>query len=224
MTSDESWSNKLREIGEIERPDHFYLEDIHACAYFGEYTARKGWAHSQTNSIINNLKKHPNKRDTPEWEHKIIEINRLGAAIRANLKSEVLQNITIVPAPPSKLPDHPDYDDRMFRVGQAVGQGVDVRQIINARHSREPAHLLVDRPGPDVLRDNFEIDETVVELGDIGTPILLLDDVLVTGATFVACSELLKTRFQDAGVFGLFIARRVPERNFDIDEFDIWDG
>ena len=99
--SDESWSNRLRQIGDIERPDHYYLTSEHSCYYFGEYTARKGWGHSKTNGIINNLKKHPNTQSTAQWQYKLQAINKIGQLMRANLKPEALSRITFVPAPPS---------------------------------------------------------------------------------------------------------------------------
>ena len=90
MTSDESWSNKLRTVGDIERPDHYYLNPGDECAFFGEYTARKGWRHSTTNGIITNLKKSVEKRGTAEWQYKERAIAQVAALIRANLAADVL--------------------------------------------------------------------------------------------------------------------------------------
>jgi hypothetical protein len=224
MTSDESWSTTLREITDIERPDHSYLGVEHICAYFGEYTARKGWAHSRANGIINNLKKSPSKRGTSEWYYKEKAISEVGRAIRRNLRQDALPGITIVPAPPSKRPGDPEYDDRMFQVAKAMGGGVDVRPLLQCRQSRTAAHLSEDRPGPDLLEQNIEIIEAEVGSGPTGSTILLLDDVLVTGATFVACKRILISRFPGTSVLGLFVARRVPERDLDLNAFEIWDG
>ena len=215
---------KPSQITDLERPDHSYLREDHVCAYFGEYTARKGWDHSRANGIINNLKKHPRKRGTGEWYYKEKTISDLGRTLRANLKEEALSNITIVPAPPSKKPDDPEYDDRMLQTARAMGAGVDVRPILQCRLSREAAHLSDDRPGPDALEQNMIVKETAVGPRPVGPTILLLDDVLVTGATFVACTRILTARFSSSSVLGLFIARRVPERNLELDAFEIWDG
>ena len=224
MTSDASWSTTLREITDIERPDHFYLEVEHVCAYFGEYTARKGWAHSRTNGIINNLKKPPSKRGTGEWHYKERAIADVGRAIRANLRSDALSGITIVPAPPSKEPTDPEFDDRMHQVAKAMGAGVDVRALLQCRQSRQAAHLSDDRPGPDALVENMQIDEAAIGSRSLGSTFLVLDDVLVTGATLVACSRVLTSRFPGVSVLGLFVARRVPERLLGLDAFEVWDG
>lgn len=224
MTSDESWSTTLREITDIERPDHSYLDVEHICAYFGEYTARKSWAHSRANGIINNLKKSPSKRGTGEWYYKEKAISEVGKAIRRNLRQDALSDITIVPAPPSKHPSDPEFDDRMFQVAKAMGSDVDVRPLLQCRQSRTAAHLSEDRPGPDVLQKNIEIIDAAVGPEPTGSTILLLDDVLVTGATFVACKRILTSSFPSVSVLGLFVARRVPERDLDLDAFEIWDG
>ncbi|CDZ68367.1 Hypothetical protein, partial CDS, partial [Neorhizobium galegae bv. orientalis] len=69
-TSDASWSARLRVVGDLERPDHFYLDDGDTCAYFGTYRPRAGFAHSYTNQIISNLKKSPSVRNTGQWQYK----------------------------------------------------------------------------------------------------------------------------------------------------------
>jgi len=65
--------------------------------------------------------------------------------------------------------------------------------------------------------------EEKVAGSQVGTQIILLDDVLVTGATFVACRRILLNRFPNVTVFGVFVARRVPERTLPEDDFDDWD-
>ena len=133
--SDESWSNKLRQIGDIERPDHSYLTPEHTCYFFGEYTARKGWQHSATNGIINNLKKSPKTRETWQWKYKARAIRQVGQLICDNLKLDALSQVTLVPAPPSKPPDHPDYDDRILRLANAISKKLDARSLLETTHA-----------------------------------------------------------------------------------------
>lgn len=219
-TSDDSWSNRLREIGDIERPDHFYLTPEHSCVYFGEYTARMGWSHSATNGIVTNIKKHPSKRGTAEWRYKLGDIERVGELIRASLRQDALPDVTFVPAPPSKPPGHPDYDDRMLKIARAIGNDVDVRPLFQTREAREPAHLADDRPGPEVLKEGLAwCEDQLVQ--PLRQQLVILDDVLVTGATFVACRDVLLERFPDKQVFGIFVARRVPLNPFTTDGIEI---
>ena len=214
-TSDESWSNNLRQIGDIERPDHIYLEaKLGSCYYFGDYTARGGWAHSTTNGIITNIKKHPEMKSAPQWKYKLKAISRIGGLIRSNLNPEAISSITFVPAPPSKPPSDPDYDDRMLQLGRAVGDDIDVRPLLETVQGRDPAHLSVDRPGPDVLAAGMRFCSDCPEsTKPVGTHIILLDDVLVTGATFRSCRQILLSQFPDATVSGLFVARRTLQKD-----------
>ena len=46
-----------------------------------------------------------------------------------------------------------------------------------------------------------------------------MEDILTTGAHFRAAATLLSAQFPEAGVIGLFIARRVPE-TIDREAFD----
>ncbi|QFT34113.1 hypothetical protein FIV00_26695 [Labrenzia sp. THAF82] len=219
--SDESWSNKARTIGEIERPDHYYLGPDDQCAFFGEYTARKGWKHSTTNGIISNLKKTPDKRGTAEWQHKNRVISQVSSLICANLDPVAIPNLTIIPAPPSKAPIDPMYDDRIERIAQGIAPNIDARCLLNTSQSRPAAHLTDDRPGPDILEDGLLWNQEEANRKPIGNTVVILDDVLVTGATFVACSRIVKRAHPTASVFGLFVARRVPERTLGFDDFDI---
>jgi hypothetical protein len=48
----------------------------------------------------------------------------------------------------------------------------------------------------------------------------VVDDVVTTGAHFVAMRNMLGREFPDTKIVGLFIARRVPEAA-DIEDFDV---
>lgn len=53
---------RLQLVGEIERPQHYFLEGDHRCYFWGEYTPweyteGKRWDYSDTNRLIANFKK-----------------------------------------------------------------------------------------------------------------------------------------------------------------------
>lgn len=209
-TSDDSWSNSFRRIGDLERPDHFYLTAADECAYFGDYTARAGFGHSATNDLIANLKKSPSKRGRPEWAYKEQAIARAARVIRGSIRADALPRVTFVPIPPSKPAGHPEHDDRMLRVAQQVDGGSIARELLRTVGEREAAHLNSNRRDPDLLRQHVE--------AAIGGPrpdvAILLDDVLTTGCSFMICKEKLVEAFPGLRVIGLFIARRVPQIEF----------
>ncbi len=205
---DASWSPQIRKIGELERPDHWWLQPEHNCYFFGEYTSGAGYAHSSTNQIILNLKKKPSTRGTPQWPHKIRAMKMLAAAVRGALTPAALGNVTIIPIPPSKDKTHPEHDARMAVIAKTVV--ADARELIEQIASRDALHECDQRPRPDDLYGELRLNENlcVPALRDI----VLLDDVITTGCSFVACHRLVNERFPGVPISGIFAARRALDR------------
>lgn len=67
-------------------------------AFFGEYTARKGFGFSETNQLIHNLKKSVEKRGSYEYRYKGKAINKI-AQMLVGITN--LKDLTFVPIPPS---------------------------------------------------------------------------------------------------------------------------
>lgn len=220
-TSDESWSGSLRQVGDLERPDHWYLTEEDLCYFFGEYTAYKGYAHSVTNQLIANLKKKPSTRGTPQWSYKMAAISRVARAIAANINPEALPTLTFVPVPPSKPPSSPEYDDRMTQVARQIAPGCDVREILQTAQDRDPRHLSGDKRDPVALRTTLEIRRELI--ASPPTRIILLDDVLTTGCSYTVCKSMLSEAIPGVEIFGIFVARRAVDRTCPFDIFDVDD-
>ncbi|MEW5687672.1 MAG: hypothetical protein AB1942_22385 [Pseudomonadota bacterium] len=217
-TSDASWSASLRQIGELERQDHWHLRDDDHCYFFGEYSPGKGWAHSRTNQLVLNLKKKPELRTTNQWVHKTRAIADVGRAIAANFKPEMLPGITFVPIPPSKPPEHPDYDDRMLQVARRIAPACDVREVLQTAAARDPRHTSGSKRDPAALRATLRVrPELLAGLG--ARPIVLLDDVLTTGCSYTVCRDLLAAQLPGASIFGIFVARRIVDRSSAFEDF-----
>ncbi|CDZ54402.1 hypothetical protein [Neorhizobium galegae] len=215
-TLDASWSARLRVVGDLERGDHYYLDDDDTCAYFGTYTPRAGFAHSYTNQIVSNLKKSLSVRNTAQWQYKQQAIGDIGAAVARNLNADSWQNTVFVPVPPSKRRGSPEYDDRMLRVSLAIGHKADVREILYTAVEREARHTTTDRRDQEALRASLAIDESVTR--NPKRQVVLLDDVLTTGCSFKVCKEMIAEIWPEASIFGIFVARRVPSNPFaDLD-------
>lgn len=211
MTSNSIFPTRLTQVDEITRPDHYYLTAEDSCYFLGEYTARKGYAFSATNSLIINLKKPVTLRGEYQWWYKVQAINQAAAAFRAALNEDALNCITFVPIPPSKARTDPLHDDRMTQVLHAIRPHppLDVRELIVQRSSTEAVHLDDSRPRPETLEALYEVDESLLE--PLPQLIGLVDDVLTTGAHFKAAQSLLHRTFPGVRIIGLFIARRAPE-------------
>lgn len=198
------------EIDESIRQHHYYLEEDDKCYFYGEYTARKGFKFSDTNQLILNLKKTVDKHGTSEWRHKEKAIVQAATILGNTIKSDI--DITLVPVPPSKNKGDPLYDDRIVRLLHAAVKNwgkKDIRELVLQRESLEASHCANTRPQPDELVLNYLIDKLYVS--PFPKNIVIVDDVLTTGCHFKAMQKILLKQFPNVPIFGIFIARRVPE-------------
>lgn len=202
--------NRLTEIDELTRPDHYWLSGDDRCYFLGEYTARQGYTYSSTNQLILNFKKAPDRRGRPEWRYKEQSIRQAATALRHALGASP-PPFVFVPVPPSKVRGDPLYDDRVKRMLLAIwpDQNPDVREMIVQSESTDAAHESPQRPTPPDIEARYEIDDALA----IPEPksIAIVDDVLTTGAHFRAASSVLAARFPGLQIVGLFLARRVPD-------------
>lgn len=201
---------KLTRVDPLILPDHSYLDEGDTCYFLGEYTARAGYTFSGTNDLIQNLKKPMDRQNRPEWKYKTWAINRAGDILREAISDEWLESATIVPVPPSKAKDHADYDDRLLKVLQRMGNGLnlDVRELVIQKMSTAAAHESEQRPRPNELFDIYEIDDQQTEPRP--DMLVIFDDLLTTGSHFKAMKSVLENEFPDIPIIGLFIARRAP--------------
>ena len=208
VTSKRNFPRHATLVDELTRRDHYYLDETDNCVFIGEYTARAGYQHSQTNQLILNLKKGVDRRGLREWRYKELAITRAARTFEAVLTNEALDEWTFVPIPPSKARSDPAYDDRMSRVVQTIrpSRPVDARELIVQTETMDAAHDRDDRPGPREIAALYRIDETLT--APKPTALVVVDDVLTTGAHFKAAQSVLQTQFPGVPVYGLFVARR----------------
>ncbi len=203
---------RLTKIDELTRGDHSYLDDKDECYFFGDYTARKSFAHSATNSLILNFKKPLKYKNTSSWQYKTKAIASIAQAFSRNLNT-ALRSLTLVPVPPSKIRTDPDYDDRLSRMLELlqapVGIDLDVRELILQTQGMPASHDSSARLQPSEWEKVYKIDEKLTAPNPSWLGIV--DDLLVAGSRFRAMSNVLKARFPNARITGLFVARRVPE-------------
>lgn len=199
---------ELSSIDDESRPDHAHLRPQDDCYYLMEYTAARGFDHSPGNQFINNFKKSPLRRANQfEWRWKLRAIADAATALLNVLPANWMENSTFVPVPPSKLPDHPEYDDRMAQVLKRL-PGVDVRELVKQIESMESTHTRGDdRYSIQELVDNYEIEED--ETDPEPEHIVIVDDMVTAGAHFKAMARVLSERFPGVRISGVFLTRRV---------------
>ncbi|MEO8378278.1 MAG: hypothetical protein ABI779_01320 [Acidobacteriota bacterium] len=196
-------------VDDLLRPLYPHLTAADQCYFLREYTAGRGYAGSETNHLILNLKKPPDRRGRSEWHYKERAIEQVAREFRASVNLSALRRVTLVPMPPSKAKSDPLYDDRMLEVLRAVDVegNLDIRELLLCAASMTPAHATTARPTIAQLVANFVLDKSLAHPEP--RSIALVDDVLTTGAHFVAAKTVLAARFAGVPIRGLFVARRV---------------
>ena len=215
----------LLKIDELLRGDHHYLSDDDACYYFVDYTAGAGYGFSDANNLIHNFKKPTTYKGQAPWHYKNAAISRIAGLFRDHLSGIIDFNAcTLVPIPGSKTKSNPAYDDRMVRTLQLYTRdtAADLRELIVLKKDRDASHASGSRPGPRAIRSLLALDPA---LGDgLEDTVVLFDDVLTTGAHFVACKQLIRQAYPDKQVMGIFVARTIHQPPaLDFDAFDFSD-
>ncbi|HTY48830.1 MAG TPA: hypothetical protein VMB48_03970 [Steroidobacteraceae bacterium] len=195
---------------------HFWLTGSDLCLYVWDYARRAGFAAGPANNLISNLKKKPSRLAAHpiEASYKEQAIAHAARALRSLLGREWIEHCgTLVPVPCSKLPGHPDHDDRLARVLRAAFQGwaADIRPLIGQRCSTAADHETAGRSKLTELLALSHLDEAAA----VQPPrpyLVVFDDVLTSGKHFKVAQRLLAARFPQCAVLGLFLARCLPEQ------------
>jgi predicted amidophosphoribosyltransferase len=200
---------KAIKIDELTIGDHHHLSDVNRCFYLMEYTKGAGNG-TRENSLIHNFKKSLEHQNTSHWHYKhedTVSLARLFKTLYVPMLD--LPIWSLVPIPPSKCKSDPLYDDRMLKLLKlSCGKSkCDIRELIIAKKSREASHASAVRPSLKELQDNLEIDVSL--LSGVKKNIILFDDVITSGAHYVACKNLIIEKIPDANIYAMFIARRV---------------
>jgi hypothetical protein len=73
---------RLSIIDDLTRPDHSFLTADDICFYLGEYSARAGYAFSNVNNLLQNLKRPMSRRNLPQWKWKERAIESFAQILR----------------------------------------------------------------------------------------------------------------------------------------------
>lgn len=221
---------RLSTIGDLERPDHHYLPIDAICYFWGEYTPYEytdgeKWNFSPTNQLIANFKKSVDRKGRSEWNHKIRAIEEVSQQFARFWKWEDLveeHRVALIPVPPSKARDDALYDSRMAdlleRIATHCGYQLDIRDCLTFSGINAASHNAVARPTPDELYAQLQFDDAIGKPGSAPGVIFVFDDMLTTGAHYVAVSRKLSEAFPGVPIVGNFIARRtIPNPFGEID-------
>jgi hypothetical protein len=200
---------KVLKIDELTIGVHHHLTPDDEIYYLMEYkTGQEGYS-DPDNNLIRNFKKSLSTKGTPQWNYKGIAMKRLIDLFKKTyVPFTYVEHVTLVPIPPSKKRGDPLYDDRITQLLKSSYPPVsDIRDlIVNKENIRAAHNNNNDRPSVAEIQENLLLDETLIN--NIKPNIILYDDVLTTGAHYLACKNLILERFPDIRILGMFIARR----------------
>lgn len=219
--------SRLSLVGDLERPDHFHLPADAICYFWGEYTPYPNtgglkWNFSPTNRLISNFKKKMDVRGTGQWNYKVAAITQVATAFAAMYSWAALLalNPAFIPIPPSKARNDPMYDPRMLEMLNKVAAlqrtQLDIRDCLSFDGRYSASHETDERPTPDQLYDALTFSEEQGRPTQRPGAIFLYDDMLTTGAHFVAACRKLREVFPGVPIYGQFVSRRLLPRPEDV--------
>lgn len=185
------------------------------------YTPRAGYNYSDTNNLINNFKKSP-KASSPELHYKKKAIEQFASELAILATILLVENykagLAIVPMPPSKIRSHPEYDDRVEQVARMIANRLKEQAtyfpVLLGSTDRDAAHLSGSTRDPEVIYRCMTIDESIAIQYDEKRHLVVIDDVLTSGAHFAAAYRHLHQRFPEARITGVFWAKSQSPSDF----------
>ena len=213
-----SLPTKFTRIDETSLQDHWHLTNLDFIAYFGEYYAKAGFDYSDMNQLIMNLKKPMNRRGKAEWRYKEKAKLEFSKLLISALSEYDFSEFIFVPVPPSKLDNHPEFDNRLMEILNLVKEknSINICDLVLQKENREQFHTQDEKRDAEELFSNFKLNEHAPR--PAVKNIIIFDDLLTTGTTYRAMEKFLKIHFPDCDYSGMFLARRVP---FNGDAIDI---
>lgn len=208
----------MLQIDETTVAEHFDLETSDHCYYVWEYTAGQRYDFSPTNQLISNLKIKPSQIGaTPRRGHyKQQAIAHCAAALRSLIQQDWIEQVgTFVPMPSSKIPGHPDYDDRIHKILNSAfaGFNADIRPLLEQTVNTAADHESSERMSYDELRAITRINPVAAAAAPRAN-IAVVDDVLNSGKHLKVAQDLLASRFPGVPIVGIFVARCVRVNPF----------
>lgn len=222
--------NTLSPLTDEQRGQHYHFPAGVGCAYWGEYTPYENTGgkkadFSPTNRLVSNLKKKMDRRGLPDFRYKTQAIIQCAGAFIRFLDWEDIarRRVAFVPMPPSRARGDANYDPRMLDILALVKRSrpvLDIRDCLSFDGRYVASHETSARPGIDDLYEALHFDFEAGRVREIPGEIVLFDDMLTTGAHFVAASRKLAEHFPGVTISSCFIARRVLPDAADMFDFE----
>lgn len=204
-------SARLRQLSREEVGEHRYLSSSDECFYLWEYCPRgRSEEPRPEDEVIRAMKISPVAAlaDRKLRMRKEDAIRRAAAALSASIPMYWRQACVFVPIPGSKPLDDPDYDDRLLKVLRLVRPSLVLWPVL---------YQLKTMPS---LAKDLSVGERAFSYGvdtAAGQPernvVVLVDDVLTTGAHYAAARDVIRATFPTVRCIGLFLGRTPRQKH-----------
>jgi len=195
--------------------DCCYLSDDSFCIAIREYFCNEGYSAGLVNSHIINVKRTLSIRSENrnyqyyfEKSMRAIVKDLLLFLKRANVEPYI---DLVVVLPSSKKIDNPDYNDKSERLSNLLAKQLKIptrSDIICIKDSHQASHQGGGRD-PLFLYNNFYINPDHHDLAYSAGTIVLVDDVITSGAHFESAKRLLNELNPGNTVIGVFYAKAI---------------
>lgn len=216
-------------VDQVARAPKRFLDDRDTCFY---YLQKDGLGfdagpHAQENQMIINFKHDPAKYDpsSPQMYYKCEAVKIFARAVYRFLcdrREAFRDGALLIPIPTSKPRGAVDYDARLDDLCELVAENVSFARYcpaLDVVRDLGKTRMGEVRRDPIAIKSNLAIDCS--GMGRPGSIIVLVDDVLTTGAHFAACRDLIKEVDPSAQIIGLFLS--IQLRSWDAGEPIGWD-
>lgn len=202
--------------GSGTRKRQFINVETDVIFYFHDFIANAGYQASESNSDIFSLKNRVDCSQGAMW-YKTRAIRTFAQDIKLFVQSfpkHLKAALTWIPA--SKSKDDPLYDDRLKQVADIVVEGMpNILSIetLSTKRTHTPCHKDGHLRDPDYLRSTFVWEDCNLNFFDY---IMIIDDILTSGAHFRAMSDMITNKYPSAKICGIFWAATVDQPIEDV--------
>jgi hypothetical protein len=189
-------------------PAHIRLEEDE-CYYAREYTSGGGYAASEANNLITNFKIEPRHKNTLRWRHKEAAIQKFAEEL-ALVITQQIPNLVIAPIPTSSLRTDPGFDHRLEATLATLGRlrpDLAIMRPLSFQQAITPSHRGGGRQ-IQAIAENLEWTDLTCQCDAL----VLVDDVLASGAHFRPCKQVVRQHVPGLRVVGFFWARTIWPR------------
>lgn len=189
------------------RPYYLEEDDLDKCYIAREYISHGKYDISDTNNLVKNFKMGCNVADN-RVKYRNNAINQFANDLLELFRSDDFKKQTIILIPSSKIKSDPEYDDRMDKVCEILKENEDIQiqiiEPIRRKQSRQARHTSDIRRNIDTEYQELEwiSNDTLSR----GATVIILDDIITSGASFKACQKIIIEHWSDVNIIGVFWA------------------